>query len=103
MLNALLPLPVPASIYGLLLMLAALCLRVVRVEHVKAAAAFLIEIMPMMFVPAAVGLIQSYDTLRPKLMAYAVVTIGTTYLVMGVSGRVAQRLMSGKKRGQDHG
>lgn len=100
-LNAGLPLPVPASIYGLLLMLAALCLKLIRVEQVKETAAFLIEIMPMMFIPAAVGLVRSYDILRPKLLAYAVITLGTTYLVMGVSGRTAQRLMERKRGARD--
>ena len=45
-LHGLIPLPIPASIYGLLLMLAALCTGVVRLEKVKIAGDFLLEIMP---------------------------------------------------------
>ncbi len=52
-LYALLPLPVPASIYGLLLMLLCLVTGIVRLEQVKIAADFLLEIMPPMFIPAA--------------------------------------------------
>ena len=55
-LNYLLPLPVPASIYGLVLMFLCLQLRVFRLEDVRDTALFLIEIMPLMFIPAATGL-----------------------------------------------
>ena len=100
LLNHLIPLPVPASIYGLILMLAALCSGLLRV--VKETAVFLIEIMPMMFIPAAVGLVTSYDILRPRLLAYGVITIGTTFLVMAVSGWVTQAMLNRKKEEKTH-
>ena len=56
-LHAVLPLPVPASIYGLLIMLFCLCAKVIKLNQVKLAADFLIDIMPPMFIPSAVGLI----------------------------------------------
>ena len=82
-LNYLLPLPVPASIYGLVLMFLCLQLRVFRLEDVRDTALFLIEIMPLMFIPAATGLMTSWGIIR----AIAVIT---TVLVMVVSGRVTQ-------------
>ena len=48
-LAALLPLPIPASVYGLLLMLAALGLKLIRVEQVKQASSFLVGILPILF------------------------------------------------------
>ena len=63
-LKALLPLPIPASIYGLVLMLAALCLHIIPLEAVKDAGKFLVEIMPLMFIPAAVGLIATQAVIR---------------------------------------
>lgn len=102
LMNHLIPLPVPASIYGLILMLAALCSGLLKVSDVKETAVFLIEIMPMMFIPAAVGLVNSYDVLRPQLLAYGVITIGTTFLVMAVSGWVTQAMVRRKKGGADH-
>ena len=47
------PLPIPASIYGLLLLFALLFFKVVRLDQVKEAGEFLIEIMPLMFIPPA--------------------------------------------------
>ena len=54
-LQRLLPLPVPASVYGLALLFLALCLGLVKTEQVKDAAGFLISVMPVMFVAPAVG------------------------------------------------
>ena len=87
-LNYLLPLPVPASIYGLVLMFLCLQLRVFRLEDVRDTALFLIEIMPLMFIPAATGLMTSWGIIRAKLFAYLAIAVITTVLVMVVSGRV---------------
>ena len=97
-----LPLPIPASIYGLVLMFVLLETKVLKVEAVQDAGKFLIEIMPMMFIPAAVGLVTSYDILRPRLLAYGVITIGTTFLVMAVSGWVTQAMLNRKKEEKTH-
>ena len=53
LLNYLLPLPVPASIYGLVLMLVCLLTGIIKLDAVRDTACFLIEIMPLMFIPAA--------------------------------------------------
>ena len=52
--------------------------------------------------PAAVGLVTSYDILRPRLLAYGVITIGTTFLVMAVSGWVTQAMLCRKKEEKKH-
>ena len=57
------PLPIPGSIYGLILMFLLLLMRVIKVEHVKETGEFLIEIMPLMFIPAGVGLVTSWNQL----------------------------------------
>ena len=93
LLHILLPLPVPASVYGLLLLLAALLTRICKVEQVKEAAVFLIEIMPVMFIPAAVGLLTSWKLLQPIWFPVSVITLVTTVLVMAVTGRITQRMI----------
>lgn len=97
----LLPLPIPASIYGLALMLLALCTKVVRLEDIKETAGFLVEIMPLMFVPAAVGLTQSWGTLRPILIPVAVILAVSTVAAMAVSGRVTQLVIRREKKRMD--
>ena len=92
-LHALLPLPVPASVYGLVLMLLCLCTGILRLDQVERASDFLIEIMPVMFVPAAVGLTESWEQLRGVLVPMLVIMVLTTVLVMVVTGHVAQFVM----------
>ena len=92
-LHMVLPLPVPASIYGLVLMLLALVTGIVKIEQVKDTAVFLIEIMPVMFIPAAVGLLDSWSVLRPTIVPVIVITVLTTIIVMVVTGRVTQNVI----------
>ncbi len=100
-LRALLPFPIPASVYGLMIMFSALCLKVVKVEQVKDASKFLIEIMPVMFIPAAVGLITTWDVLRPVLLPVGVITVVSTVVVMAVTGRVTQAAIRASEKGAD--
>lgn len=97
----LIPLPVPASIYGLLLLLLALLTGLLRPESVKEISKFLIEIMPVLFIPASVGLLDALESLRAVLIPVFLVSVVSTVLVMGVSGRVTQALIrkKGGKRG----
>ena len=52
--------------------------------------------MPLMFIPAAVGLITSFDILKAHLAAYLVITAVSTFLVMLVSGHVTQLVIRRK-------
>ena len=90
MLKQLLPLPVPASIYGLVLMLVMLSTGLIPVRNVQMAGGFLIEIMPLMFIPAAVGIIQAWKSLKSIVGPVIFTIILTTILVMGIAGRVTQ-------------
>ena len=95
-LRAVLPLPVPASIYGLLLMLA---LHIIPLHAVKDAGKFLVEIMPLMFIPAAVGLTESWGRISPILIELLIVTAVSTVFVMAVSGRVTQFVIRKEQKG----
>lgn len=84
------PLPIPASVYGLVLMLLCLVTGILKTSQVKEAAFFLIEIMPVMFIPAAAGLIDSWKVLQPLLLPILVITVVITIFVMVVTGKIAQ-------------
>lgn len=98
-LHLLLPLPIPAAIYGLVLLFAALCLKIVKVEHVKQFSGFLLTIMPMLFVAPAVNLLESWGLLLPQLGYILLLIAVSTVLVFAVSGLVCQAVC--KKEG-DH-
>lgn len=98
LLHFLIPLPVPASIYGLVIMLVCLVSGIIKVSDVKETSSFLIDIMPMMFIPAAVGLMNSWDIIRPQLLVYLVIVVVSLVTVMAVSGRVTQSVIRRGKR-----
>ena len=88
------PLPIPGSIYGLILMFLLLLLKVIKVEHVKETGEFLIEIMPLMFIPAGVGLMRSWGVLKPLVVPVLAITVVSLIAVMAVSGRVSQKIIA---------
>ena len=94
LLHFFIPLPIPASIYGIVLLFLALELKVVKVSDIEQTSSFLIAIMPLMFLPPAVGVIESWDLIQGAWLPYVVVTVVSTVVVMAVSGRVTQRIIS---------
>ena len=100
LLNYLLPLPVPASIYGLVLMLVCLLTGIIKLDAVRDTACFLIEIKPLMFIPAAVGLMASWSVIKENLLAYLVIAVVTTVAVMAVSGLVTQGVLKRNEKGE---
>lgn len=98
LLYALLPLSIPASIYGLIVMLICLGTKVVKLSQVKIAADFLIDIMPPMFIPAAVGLIVVWGDLKEILIPVVVITCLSTVIVMVCTGKVTQTLIRRKQK-----
>ncbi len=97
----LIDLPVPGSIYGLILMLLMLMTGAVKLEDVKEAADFLVEIMPLMFIPAAAGLLDSYSMLREMLLPLMIIIPLTTCLVMFVSGKVTELVLKISRSGEE--
>ncbi len=97
-LKAVLPLPIPASIYGMVLLFIALLSGVIKLEQVRDTGKFLIEIMPVMFVPAGVGLMSSWGVLAPVLLPVSIITVITIFTVMGATGVISQFIIRRSKR-----
>ena len=98
--HLLVPLPVPASIYGLLIMLIGLRKKWIPLEEVEEVSIFLIDIMPLMFIPAAVGLLDSWGILRPILVPFLVITLLSTIIVMVITGKVTQLFIKNDRNGK---
>lgn len=97
-LNFLIPVPVPASIYAMVILFVCLCTKIIKLEAVKDTGMFLIEIMPLMFIPAGVGLMKSWGVLKPLIIPVAVITVISLIAVMAVSGRVSQRIIKTQEK-----
>ena len=102
LLHFFIPLPIPASIYGIVLLFICLMMQWIKVTEIRETSTFLIAIMPVMFIPAAVGLIDSLPAIRSHILQYTIVTIVSTFAVMGTAGRITQRMVrSNKKKGKN--
>ena len=99
LLHSLIPAPIPASIYGMVLMFAALSLKIVKLEQVKESGAFLVSILPVLFVAPIVSLMDCWDTIRPNLTAILVIFAASTVICFAVSGLSTQVYMTKKKKG----
>lgn len=100
LLKWLLPFSMPASIYGLFIMLLVLASGIIRVEEVKEAADLLLEIMPILFIPATVGLMEAWGILKDIMLPVIIVCVPGTMAVMIVTGRVTQWLI--RKKGSNN-
>ena len=93
----LIPLPVPASIYGMVLMFAALSLKIVKLEQVKDAGGFMTSILPVLFVAPLVSLLDCWPLLRENLLPLAVIAVVSTIATFAVAGLVTKFVMGGKR------
>lgn len=96
-LAAVLPLPIPASVYGLILMVIALRSGLLRLDQVREAGVFLTGIFPLLFVPAASGVMELGSQLAEVFVPVVIAIIPITALVMAVTGSVAQHCTAGRE------
>ena len=98
LLNRILPLPIPARIYGMAILFTALCCGFIKLSAVKETGHFLVQIMPMLFIPATVGLLESWDVMQSFLTAIIVISLVSTVLVTLASGHATQFIINLKKK-----
>lgn len=96
-LHAVLPLPVPASIYGIVLLFLALETRLLKVEQIREVSRLLIALMPIMFLPAAAGLISAWANIKDRWILYLAITFISTFVVMGMAGWATQLILGRRK------
>ena len=96
--HGLLDLPIPASIYGLVLLLLALLLKLIKVEAVKETGSFLVSMLPLLFVAPLVGLAASFDSIRGDILPILLIIALGLVLTFGVSGAVVQALLNRRQK-----
>ena len=92
-----LPFAIPGSIYGLILFFFLLQFRIIKLEQVKETGTFLVQIMPIMFIPVSVGLVNSIDELCGMLVPVLLAIVPITILVMVVAGKITDAMLEGRK------
>ena len=92
LLQRIVPLPIPASVYGLVLLFAALCTGAVKLEQVKDVGGFLISILPILFVSPAVGILENWGLIKNALIPMFLLALASTITTFAIAGRVTQAL-----------
>ena len=101
LLQAVIPLPIPAAIYGIILLLIALLTGLLKEEKISDVAGFLISIMPILFITPAVKILQHWNLISFRLPQIISIMVVSTFVVFAVSGLVTKWLS--KKGDRDHG
>ena len=97
-LQTLIPLPIPAAIYGLVLLLIALCTGLLKPAHIADTANFLIGIMPLLFVAPAARIMTYWGIIKEHCLPIIAITVISTFVVFAVSGLVTKWLRKGGKQ-----
>lgn len=96
LINYILPFPIPGNIYGMIIMFMLLLSGYIKLYQVKEVSSFLLEILPILFIPSAVGIVTKSKELSSIWWQIIIITIVTTIVVMIVSGRVTQMIVNHK-------
>ena len=89
-LNHFIPLPVPASVYGLVILFICLCTGIVKVHQVDDVARFLLAIMPIMFLAPNVSIINSFAQVKEQVISLVIIAFVSMMVVMAVTSLTAQ-------------
>ena len=91
-LQRLVPVAIPASVWGLVLLFVALCLKIVKLEQVKEVGGFLSSLLPVLFVGPTVGIVEYWALIKPQLLSIVLLLVASTILTFGISGGITQWL-----------
>ncbi|MCQ2147292.1 MAG: CidA/LrgA family protein [Bacteroidales bacterium] len=91
---------IPSSVVGMILLFAALCLKVVKADAIREVATFLTDNMTVFFIPAFVGIMNQWGIIRTSFWGWCFVLVATALIVMATSGLIAELVirMTGKKK-----
>lgn len=95
-LASLIPLPVPGTIYGMLLLFLALYTGLVKLEDVEDTTGFLLANMAIFFIPPAVGIMKSYKLILKDLGPVLLIILTSTLITMAITGLVVKKMMGDK-------
>lgn len=105
LLHFFLPFPIPASVYGMVILFVLLCLKVIKLPQVENVADWMLSVMPIFFIAPSVGLINSFDSIKGQVIPIVFICFISTVIVTALTGLVAQgiiRLQKKRKEGKKH-
>ena len=100
LLHFFIPLPIPASVYGMVMLFVALCLGIIKLSQVENVADWMLSIMPIFFIAPSVGLINSFDSIKGQVLPLVTICFVSTVVVTALTGLIAQGVIRIQKKGK---
>ena len=91
------PLPIPASVYGMGILFACLCLGIIKLEMVEDVADWILSIMPIFFIAPTVGIIEAFADIQGQIIQLVLICFISTVVVTSVTGLIAQGIIRLRK------
>lgn len=82
--------PVPGNIVGLLLLLICLCTKIIKPRQIETISNFFLDHLAFFFLPAGVGLMNSFGVIKANIAQILIVCIATTAITIAATGRIVQ-------------
>ena len=98
LLHYFLPLPIPASVYGMVILFVSLCLGIIKLPQVEDVADWMLSIMPIFFIAPSVGLINSFDSIKGQVVPLVTICFVSTVVVTALTGLIAQVIIRVQKK-----
>lgn len=90
-------LPIPGAVLGMIILFVLLMFKVIKISQIQYITDVLLENLPVLFIPAGVGIINEFSSLKGNLVKLSIILILTTIIIMVVTGTVVQFLVNKKK------
>jgi len=97
LLHFILPLPIPASVYGMAILFLFLCLGIIKLEMVEDAADWILSVMPIFFIAPTVGLIEAFSDIKGQVIPLVFICFVSTVVVTAITGLIAQAIIRLRK------
>ncbi|MGI6400674.1 MAG: CidA/LrgA family protein [Thermoguttaceae bacterium] len=97
-LHFLIPAPIPASVYGLVLFFLCLQFRLIKLSQVEETSDFFLVLLPLTLVPLTVGLVDSLDVLRKVAVPAILLGVIGTILTAIAAGAAAEWTIRRRER-----
>lgn len=88
-----LPIKIPGSIVGMILMLIFLSYGIIKIDQVEGISQILIAHMVLIFLPGIVNLITIYPTIAPHILKLFFIILVSTIMVIAATGFTVEKLI----------
>lgn len=98
------PLPIPASVYGLVLLFVLLMTKVIKLAQIEETADYFLLIMPVLFLEPSVKLMTSLAIMKGqavRLFVLCMISTCVTIMVTGMAAQAVIRMRGKRKKGQE--